>query len=233
MRSAPLAGLISLSLLQVAGCPPILSEVVVPGARVTTSLGNFVIELDPENAPVTVLNFLQYVQDDFYDGTIFHRVASDFVVQGGGLTPDLVERQTRPPIVNESDNGLLNVRGAVAMARGVDRDSATAQFFVNLLDNPELDAGPDLPGYAVFGRVIDGMDVVDQIAAVPTEQRDGLSDVPIEAVVIENVEEIVLSSGQLELTPEGQVYLESQTYRALSLLRELVVDLLGYAIAWR
>jgi peptidyl-prolyl cis-trans isomerase A (cyclophilin A) len=231
MSNRVLVGLVSLSLVQVAGCPILVTDVTQPGARVQTSLGDFVIELDPENAPITVSNFLQYVDDGFYDGTTFHRVILDFVVQGGGLTPDLVEKETRSPIINESDNGLLNVRGAVAMARSDDPDSATAQFFVNLADNPDLDASPDGPGYAVFGRVIEGMDVVDQIALIPTEQRDGLSDVPVEDVVIENVEQIVLSSGELELTPEGQAYLESQTYRALTLLRELAVQLLGYAIA--
>lgn len=230
MTKSVFAVLVVLSLAQVAGCP-LVTEVTVPGARVQTSLGEFVIELDPESAPITVENFLQYVDEDFYDGTIFHRVIPDFVVQGGGFEPDLTQKETRAPIANESDNGLSNIRATVAMARTDDPNSATAQFFVNLADNLDLDATADAPGYAVFGRVVEGMDVVDQIAAMETEARDGLADIPIEDMIIENVERVDFPAG-LELTPEGEAYLEEQKFRALTLLRELVVDLLGFGLVW-
>ena len=231
MSNRVFVGLVSLSLLQVAGCPIMVTDVTVPGARVQTSLGDFVIELDPENAPITVSNFLQYADDGFYDGTIFHRVLPEFVVQGGGLTPDLAQKETRPPIANEASNGLSNVRGTVAMARTDDPDSATAQFFVNVIDNLDLDADEDTAGYAVFGRVVEGMDVVDSIAAQPTEERDGFTDVPVEDVVIERIEFVPLPTGQLELTPEGQTYLELQTYRVSSLIRELLVQIVRFTIA--
>lgn len=166
--------------------------------RVTTSRGNFTIELDEDSAPITVANFLQYVDDGFYDGTIFHRVIPDFVVQGGGLTPDLEEKETGDPIASEADNGLSNVRGTVALARTADPDSARAQFFVNVADNiaggdglSDLDpGGVSIDGYAVFGRVIAGMSVADAIAAVETESRGGLNDVPVEDVVIESIERV-------------------------------------------
>lgn len=228
MRKPILAGLIVLLLTQIAGCP-LVTDPIVPGARVETSLGEFVIELDPDNAPITVANFLEYVDDDFYDGTVFHRVVADFVVQGGGMGPDLVEKETREPIANESGNGLSNVRGAVAMARTGDPNSATAQFFVNLVDNGELDATPGSPGYAVFGQVIEGMDVVDQIAAVATVDRGGLTNVPIEDVIIEDIEHIILPR-EVELTSEGEAYLEDRKYQTLTLLRELLVQLVGFGI---
>jgi cyclophilin family peptidyl-prolyl cis-trans isomerase len=228
MTKSVLASLVILSVTQIAGCP-LVTDPFVPGVRVITSLGEFVIELDPEDAPVTVENFLQYVNEDFYDGTIFHRVVADFVLQGGGMGPDLVEKETRDPIANESNNGLSNLRATVAMARTDDPNSATAQFYVNLVDNAELDATPFNPGYAVFGRVVEGMDVVDQIAAVATESRGGLTDVPVEDVVIEDVERIILPK-EIELTSQGEAYIEDQKYQALVLLRELLVDLLGYGI---
>ena len=231
MKRTALAGLIGLALTQLAGCPTILTEATLPGVRVETSQGGFVIQLDPEGAPVTVANFLQYVDDGFYEGTIFHRVIPDFVVQGGGLAPDLAQKETRPPIANEASNGLSNVRGTVAMARTDDPNSATAQFFVNVIDNLDLDADEDTAGYAVFGRVVEGMDVVDSIAAQPTEERDGFTDVPVEDVVIERIEFVPLPTGQLELTPEGQTYLDLQTYRVSSLIRELLVQLVRFAIA--
>jgi len=229
MRRLVLATVFVLAWTQAGGCP-LVTSLITPGVRVKTSLGEFVIELDPESAPVTVANFLQYVDDGFYDGTIFHRVVPEFVIQGGGLQADLVEKTTRPPIPNESDNGLSNVRGTVAMARMNDPNSATAQFFINLVDNPVLDATADRLGYTVFGRVIEGTDVIDQIAAVKTGERDGLTDVPVEDVVIEDIERIDLPTGELELTPEGEEYLEAQGLRVLTLLRELAVQLVAFGI---
>jgi len=148
----------------------------------TTSLGEIKIELDAEKAPISSENFLAYVDDGFYDGTIFHRVISGFMVQGGGMTPDMRQKPTKAPIKNEADNGLKNDRGTIAMARTADVNSATAQFFINHRDNDFLNHGARDFGYAVFGHVVDGMDVVDKIAAVPT----GPGDVPTEAVVIES-----------------------------------------------
>ena len=159
-----------------------------PEVTVHTNRGDIRMELYPEQAPASVANFLQYAQDGFYDGTIFHRVISHFMIQGGGMTPVLERKQTREPIVNEADNGLKNVRGAVAMARTNDVDSATSQFYVNVELNTSLDhtAKTDSRtwGYAVFGKVIAGMDVVDDIRFVNT---DG-NDVPTVPVMIESVE---------------------------------------------
>jgi cyclophilin family peptidyl-prolyl cis-trans isomerase len=152
-----------------------------------TTMGDIVIELNEQAAPVTVKNFLMYVEDGFYDGTIFHRVIHKFMIQGGGLTPDMKKKQTRAPIVNEASNGLKNKRGAIAMARQNDPDSATCQFFINHMTKPGLDYVPDdRPGYAVFGKVVKGMDVVDAIAWVDTTSRAGRDDVPIKPVVIES-----------------------------------------------
>lgn len=153
-----------------------------------TSLGNVVLELDPTKAPRTVENFLAYVRAGFYDGTVFHRVIPGFMVQGGGFTPDMQQKQTQAPIVNEADNGLENDRGTIAMARTGDPHSATAQFFVNLVDNRPLNhTGKSMQGwgYTVFGEVVSGMDVVDRIARVPTGRSGPHSDVPREPVVIE------------------------------------------------
>ena len=161
-----------------------------PRVRLVTSKGTIVVELDREKAPITVSNFLRYVEDGFYDGTIFHRVVPDFVIQGGGFTPDLTRKETRPPIINESNNGLSNLRGTIAMARTSDPDSATSQFYINLVDNTSLDYAPGRPGYAVFGKVIEGMDVVDAIGAVETTTRNGLNDVPVEDIIIERAERI-------------------------------------------
>jgi len=149
-----------------------------------TSHGSFTIELFPQEAPVTVENFLQYVDDGFFDGTTFHRIVPGFVIQGGGLTPDFQNKQTRAPITNEAKNGLKNKRGSLSMARTSDVNSATSQFFVNLADNEFLDHGPRDYGYAVFGRVTEGMDVVDKIAKVKTGRRKGYQDTPMEDVVI-------------------------------------------------
>jgi peptidyl-prolyl cis-trans isomerase A (cyclophilin A) len=152
-----------------------------------TSAGRFVVELRADKAPKTVANFVQYVNDGFYDGTVFHRVIRNFMIQGGGFTAQMVEKPTRPPVPSESNNGLKNVRGAVAMARTSDPNSATAQFFVNVVDNAFLDyPGRDGFGYTVFGSVVEGMDVVDKIKAVSTGQRGGFADVPLTPVVIKS-----------------------------------------------
>jgi len=152
-----------------------------------TSAGNFVVEVYADKAPKTVENFLKYVNDGFYNNTIFHRVISRFMIQGGGFERDLTEKATRAPIANESDNGLLNQSGTIAMARTSDPNSATAQFFINLADNQFLNytsPEPDYIGYCVFGKVVSGMDVVHKIGIVPTGNSRGFSDVPIKAIVI-------------------------------------------------
>jgi cyclophilin family peptidyl-prolyl cis-trans isomerase len=155
--------------------------------KLQTSMGDIVIELDRQAAPVTTANFLEYAGSGFYDGTIFHRVIRGFMIQGGGLTAKMVQKKTRDPIVNEAKNGLSNKRGTIAMARGGDPNSATSQFFINHVDNMPLDyIDAKQPGYAVFGKVIEGMDVVDAIAAVKTTTRNGMDDVPVEPVVIES-----------------------------------------------
>ncbi|MFV8835219.1 peptidylprolyl isomerase [Aquisalimonas sp.] len=150
-----------------------------------TNYGDITLELYPEDAPVTVENFLQYVDDGFYDGTIFHRVIPGFVIQGGGLDEDMQRLETRAPIENEADNGLKNERGMLSMARTQDVNSATSQFFINLADNAFLDHGVRDFGYAVFARVVDGMDVVDRIAEVPTGRQAGQADVPSETIRVE------------------------------------------------
>jgi peptidyl-prolyl cis-trans isomerase A (cyclophilin A) len=152
--------------------------------RFETSHGIFTVELFPKEAPVTVENFLKYVDDGFFDGTVFHRIVPGFVIQGGGLTVDFANRKTRAPIRNEAKNGLKNTRGSLSMARTGDINSATSQFFVNLKDNGFLDHGPRDYGYAVFGRVTDGMDVIDKIAGLATGTRKGYQDAPLEDVVI-------------------------------------------------
>lgn len=150
-----------------------------------TSLGDFTVELFADEAPVTVANFLQYVDDGHFDGTVFHRVIPGFVIQGGGLTAALSQKPTRKPIENEAANGLKNRRGTLSMARTQDINSATSQFFVNLEDNAFLDhQGPRNYGYAVFGRIAAGMDVVDAIAAVRTGRQRGHDDVPLEPVTV-------------------------------------------------
>jgi peptidyl-prolyl cis-trans isomerase A (cyclophilin A) len=154
--------------------------------KLDTSAGAIVLELDREKAPKTVDNFVQYVRAGHYDGTIFHRVIDGFMIQGGGMTAEMREKPTRAPIPLEARNGLVNARGTVAMARTNDPNSATAQFFVNLVDNRFLDAANarDGNGYAVFGRVVEGMDVVDRIRSAPTGTRGMHQNVPITAIVI-------------------------------------------------
>ena len=155
--------------------------------KLETSMGNIVIELNEQAAPVTVKNFLGYVEAGFYDGTIFHRVIPGFMIQGGGFTKQMAEKDTRAPIINEAKNGLSNEKGTIAMARTSDPDSATAQFFINHRDNDFLDYIDDnKAGYAVFGKVTEGMDVVDAIASVETTTRNGMDDVPVEPVIIQS-----------------------------------------------
>ena len=151
-----------------------------PQVDMRTNLGTIRLELYPAAAPKTVENFLQYANSGFYKGTIFHRVIDGFMIQGGGFEPGMKQKRAKAPIKNESGNGLKNSRGALAMARTSDLDSATAQFYINVLDNPNLDQGK----YAVFGKVIEGMDVVDKIKAVKTGSRGGHGDVPAQDVVI-------------------------------------------------
>ena len=155
-----------------------------PIVTMTTSMGVITIELDAEKAPITVDNFLAYADSGFYSGTIFHRVIPNFMIQGGGFTPDMQQKATRPPIRNEAANGLKNLRGTLAMARTSDPNSATSQFFINHSDNEFLNHGPRDFGYAVFGKVVRGMGVVDQIAQVPTGNRGMHQNVPREAVEI-------------------------------------------------
>ncbi len=155
--------------------------------RLKTSMGDIVIQLDVAKAPVTVANFLEYARGGFFDGTIFHRVIPDFMLQGGGLTGDMSAKETRDPIANEATNGLTNDKGTIAMARTGDPNSATAQFFINLKDNDFLNhSGPSNYGYAVFGKVVEGMEVVDAIAGVKTASKGHYDDVPVEPVVIES-----------------------------------------------
>jgi peptidyl-prolyl cis-trans isomerase A (cyclophilin A) len=161
----------------------------VPLVRVHTNLGSFVIQLEPQRAPITVANFLEYVRAGHYEGTIFHRVVGNFVVQGGGYDQEFNEKPTRDPVPNESGNGLSNARGTVGLARTGEPHSGNAQFYVNLVDNPALDPQPSRWGYAVFGRVIEGMTVIDQIGAVATGDMGPFEgEVPLKPIVIEKVE---------------------------------------------
>jgi peptidyl-prolyl cis-trans isomerase A (cyclophilin A) len=155
--------------------------------RFETTLGDFTIEFHEKEAPQSVANFLRYIEDGFFDGTIFHRIVPGFVIQGGGFTEDMTQKQTHPPVKNEADNGLKNDRGTLSMARTSDINSATSQFFVNLKDNEFLDHKKGNFGYAVFARVTEGMDVVDRIAAVETGRRRGFDDVPVKAVIMKSV----------------------------------------------
>ncbi len=184
MRRFLLAGLALLT-LTLAGA----ALAANPKVNLQTNKGLIVIELYPDQAPQSVANFLAYVDAGFYDGTIFHRVIPDFMIQGGGFTADLEKKETRAPIPNEADNGLKNERGTLAMARTNDPNSATAQFFINHKDNAFLDHSGKNPrgwGYAVFGRVTDGMSVVDAIATTPTGAKGMFpKDVPLETILIE------------------------------------------------
>ncbi len=161
--------------------------------KLNTNFGSITLELYADKAPATVENFITYVKDGFYNGTIFHRVISGFMIQGGGMEPGMQEKQTREPIKNEADNGLSNERGTIAMARTMEPHSASAQFFINVSNNTFLDhrsQTPDGWGYTVFGKVVDGMDVVDKIKAVETGNAGYHQDVPVEDIIIESAEVI-------------------------------------------
>ena len=158
--------------------------------RFETTLGDFTIELLEKDAPLSVANFSRYIDEGFFDGTIFHRIVPGFVIQGGGFTDDMTQKRTQPPVKNEADNGLKNKRGTLSMARTNDINSATSQFFVNLKDNDFLDHSRGNFGYAVFARVTGGMDVIDKIAAVETGRRRGFDDVPVDPVIMKSVKRV-------------------------------------------
>ena len=175
-------------LLTLAALSVSAAVLAAPTVEMQTSAGKMVIELNAEKAPVTVENFLKYAKEGHYDGTVFHRVMEGFMIQGGGFTADMGEKKTGAPIQNEARNGLKNQRGTIAMARRPDPHSATAQFFINHKDNTMLDyPGQDGWGYAVFGKVTRGMEIVDKIAKVPTGNRGMHQNVPVEPVVIQSV----------------------------------------------
>lgn len=158
-----------------------------PRVKLSTSAGDIVVELSPDKAPKTVENFLQYVNDKHYDGTVFHRVIDGFMIQGGGFTPDLKQKPTRAPIPLEAKNGLKNDKYTIAMARTSDPNSATSQFFINVKDNANLNApNPDGFGYAVFGKVVSGTEVVDKIRTARTGNKGGMQDVPLETITIQS-----------------------------------------------
>jgi len=161
-----------------------------PRVLLETSLGEIELELNATQAPISVANFLTYVDSGFYENTQFHRVIPDFMVQGGGFDQNLQQKTTLNAIKNESDNGLTNTRGSIAYARTAHPDSATSQFFINLVDNAYLNNQEGRPGYTVFGKVVRGMDVVDKIAQIPTSSRDGMSDVPKQTALIRSVKRL-------------------------------------------
>jgi peptidylprolyl isomerase/peptidyl-prolyl cis-trans isomerase B (cyclophilin B) len=175
---------------QTVSTAPAAGQPANPRVLIETSKGNITVELFPANAPQSVTNFLRYVESGFYDGLMFHRVIPGFMIQGGGMMPDMTEKPNGAPILNEADNGLKNLRGTLAMARTGEPHSATSQFFINLADNSFLNhRGKSVEGwgYAVFGRVVDGMDVVDAIAAVPRGNRGPHGDVPVDPIVMKRV----------------------------------------------
>ncbi len=189
--------LFALSFTHVNGEINMSKEVQNPRVLVKTNQGNITLELYPDKAPVTVENFLSYVRSKHYNDTVFHRVIDGFMVQGGGFTVDFKQKSTQAPIQIESDNGLKNLRGTVAMARTSDPNSATAQFFINTVDNSFLDFKSKTPsgwGYAVFGKVVEGMDVVDKMSKAKTGSYQGHRDVPLDAIIITSVEEVKPSS---------------------------------------
>jgi peptidyl-prolyl cis-trans isomerase A (cyclophilin A) len=198
MTQTVLLGLFSMLLLSVAtaqGADPPKSPAPTKAPRVLmkTSQGDITIELYPDKAPLSVKNFLEYVDAKHYDGTVFHRVIPTFMIQGGGFTTDMQQKPTRAPVKNEAGNGLKNTAGTLAMARTGVVDSATSQFFISTVDNAFLDHRDETPqgfGYAVFGKVVEGMDVVKKIAAVPTTTKGPHQNVPVTAVVIESVRPI-------------------------------------------
>lgn len=163
-----------------------------PMILVKTSMGSFTIELFPKEAPVTVQNFLGYVDNKFYEGTTFHRIVPNFVIQGGGFDKGMVQKKTQPPIKNEATNGLKNLRGTLSMARTNEINSATSQFFVNLKNNPSLDHASDAQyGYAVFGKVVQGFEVIEKIAAVKTTTKGPYQGVPEKPVIIESMTRVI------------------------------------------
>jgi peptidyl-prolyl cis-trans isomerase B (cyclophilin B) len=172
------------------------AEDQAPKVEIRTNHGIIIIELDSKAAPKTVENFLSYVNDGTYDGTIFHRVIKDFMIQGGGFVPQMVQKKTKDSIINEADNGLKNLRGTIAMARTMEPHSATSQFFINTVDNSFLDHTAKNArgwGYCVFGKVVEGMDTVDDITKVKTANKAGHQDVPVVPVVIEKVSVITVA----------------------------------------
>ena len=179
--------------IALVSCSALISQVAVaanPQVIFETNRGNFIVELYPEKAPKTVANFMKYVDSGFYKETIFHRVINHFMIQGGGFSADMSEKETLAPIINEAANGLLNEPGTIAMARTSDPNSATAQFFINLENNVPLNfqgSDPDLIGYCVFGRVLKGMDVVREIGASPTKNVGPYADVPKSTVLIHQI----------------------------------------------
>lgn len=170
----------------------------------STNHGDILLELNAEKAPISVANFLGYVDDKHYDGLIFHRVMNDFMVQAGGFTPDMKERTPKAPIKNEWKNGLKNVRGSIAMARTQIADSATSQFFINVKDNDFLDVARDGAAYAVFGRVAAGMDVVDEIKVVPVGNKGMHQNVPVEAVIIETAVRVDADAAKKIIAAEAE-----------------------------
>ncbi len=183
MRKLALSTLALVGLLGAA--PAVALDDAKPVVVIATNLGDITVELEPQKASKTVENFLGYVDGAFYDGTVFHRVIPGFMIQGGGMTADMKEKGTKAPVKNESKNGLSNLRGSIAMARTNNPDSATAQFFINVADNKQLDTYGG--GYTVFGRVLEGMDVADKIVAVKTVTRGPLEDVPAEPILIKSI----------------------------------------------
>ena len=177
----------SIAAAALIGAAPALAQDAAPKVKLTTSMGEIVVQLDPTKAPKTVENFLNYVKDKHYDGTIFHRVMNGFMIQGGGFTADMQQKATKPPIPLEANNGLKNDTYTIAMARTGNPNSATSQFFINVKNNDSLNApSPDGYGYAVFGKVVSGNDVVDKIKAVATGNKGGHQNVPTTPVVIES-----------------------------------------------
>lgn len=193
---------------QTVSTAPAAGQPANPRVLIETSKGNITVELFPKNAPQSVGNFINYVKTGFYDGTIFHRVIPGFMIQGGGMTPDMAEKPKNAPIPNEADNGLMNLRGTLAMARTGDPDSASSQFFINVADNASLNhrgKSFDGWGYAVFGQVVDGMKVVDAIVAVPRGDRGPYQDVPVEPVVMKRVTLLPAATTSVRPEPvEGQ-----------------------------
>jgi peptidyl-prolyl cis-trans isomerase A (cyclophilin A) len=194
--------LVLFALVAVVAAPALAAN---PRVKLETTKGTIVIELEQAKAPITVGNFLEYVKSGFYEGTIFHRVIPNFMIQAGGFTAKLEQKPAREPIVNESANGLLNKRGTIAMARTSDPNSATAQFFINLVNNSFLDKAnaQDGVGYCVFGKVVEGMKVVDAIAAVPTGNAGPLQNVPLQPVIITKASVLAASHPAKPPAPQG------------------------------